>query len=106
MRTSQQIADELADMIRHVYARPSMYARSDTIEGTLWNFHWAWAIVHESEDDFHELHRSTLTRHKAPSGLFSRFKFDNPDASDDDALAFTLDQWRAVSAELGVPLEA
>ncbi|QDS91607.1 hypothetical protein FF011L_03370 [Roseimaritima multifibrata] len=105
MRTPDQIADELADVIRHVYARPSMYARPDTIESTLWNFHWAWAIVRESEVRFRELRSETLSRHKAPSGLFSRFKHDNPDASDDEALAFTLDQWRAVSTELGVPLE-
>ncbi len=106
MRTPDQIADKLADTIRHVYARPSMYACPDTIECTLSNYHWAWAIVHESEARFRELQQDTLSRHKAPSGLFSRYKHDNPNASDNDALAFILDIWRAVSAELGVPLES
>ncbi len=106
MRTPDQISSELADTIRHVYARPTMYARASDVERVLWDFHWAWAIVHESETEFRDLHRNTLHRHDAASGLYSRFKYDNPDASDDDALTFALDEWRTVSIALGVPLDS
>jgi hypothetical protein len=105
MRTPDEIAAELADTIRQVYARPTMYARVADIERSLWDFHWVWAIVHENETRLHELHITTLTKHKAPSGLFSRYMEDNPDASDDDALAFTLAEWRNISTTIGVPLD-
>ena len=106
IRTPDQIAAELADTIRHVYKRPSMYSRASNIESTLWDFHWAWAIVHESETQFRKLHNDTLSRNKASSGLFSGFMHDNHDAAEDDALAFTLNEWRSISLALGVPLDS
>lgn len=106
MRTPEQIAAQLADTIRHVYARPGMYASPENIETTLWNFHWAWAIVHETEQQFRELHLGKLGEFDAASGLFSRYKFDNPDSTDDAAQAFALKHWREISAALDVPLES
>ena len=82
-----------------------MYALVSNIESTLWDFHWAWAIVHESEAQLRKLRDDTLARHKASTGLFSRFKYDNPNATNDDALAFTLNQWRSISLALGVSLD-
>jgi hypothetical protein len=106
MRTPEQIADEVADMIRHIYLRPTMYARHSDVERALANFHWCWAIVHESESQLRELTRELSHRECAPSGLWSRFKYDNPDATDDDALEFALTHWRSISAALGVPLDS
>ncbi len=90
MRTPEQIAEQLAETIRPVYARPSMYARPDNIETTLWNFHWAWAIVHETEQFFRDAHLGKLLEFDAASGLFSRYKYDHDNASDDDAQRFAL----------------
>ena len=104
MRTSEQIADQLADTIRHVYARPSMYPRPDNIESTLWDFHWAWAIVHECEQHFRDAHIGKLREFDAASGLFSRYKHDHPDSSDDDAQQFALYHWREISVAMNVPL--
>ncbi|MDB4766630.1 hypothetical protein OAG71_02965 [bacterium] len=105
IRNSDQIAAELASIIRHVYQRPSMWARVDDIERTLGDFHLAWSIVHESEERFRELRSASISRHDASAGLFSRFKYDNPNATDDEALAFTLGEYRTISLALGVPLE-
>ncbi|TWU50680.1 hypothetical protein Poly51_39730 [Rubripirellula tenax] len=106
MRTPDEIAAELADTIRHIYARPSMYARPDNIESTLWNFHWAWAIVYETEQLFRDTHIAKLREFDAASGLVSRFKGDNPDASDDDAQTFAFQHWREISAAMNVPLDS
>lgn len=105
MRTSEQIADQLADTIRHVYARPSMYSRPDNIESTLWDFHWAWAIVHEAEQSFRDAHLGKLREFDAASGLFLRYKHDHPDASDDDAQRFALKHWTEISRAMSVPLD-
>ena len=105
MRTPEQIADKLADTIRHVYARPSMFAHPEHIETTLMNFHWVWSIVHENEKQFRNLHRAKLREFDAAAGLFLRFKHDNPDATDNAAQAFALQHWREISTALDVPLD-
>jgi len=82
-----------------------MWARVPEVERVLYDFHLAWSIVHESETQFRELRYATISRHHAAAGLFSRFKYDNPDATDDEALEFTLNEWRSISNGLGVPLQ-
>jgi hypothetical protein len=104
MRTPEHIAARLADTIRHVYARPSMYARPEYIESTLWDFHWAWAIVHETEQHFRDVHHDKLREFDATSGLFMFYKVEHPGSSDDDAQAFALHHWRKISAAMNVPL--
>ncbi|QDV42165.1 hypothetical protein Enr13x_20080 [Stieleria neptunia] len=100
MRTPQEIDEKLAETIRQVYKRPLMFARKHDVERSLWDFHWAWAIVHNLEKQLRDIHSETLREHHAPAGFFSRFRHDNPTASDDDALAFTLDEWRRISRTL------
>ncbi len=105
MRTPEQIAAELAKTIQHVYTRPSMWARSECIESTLWNFHLAWAIVHETEKLFRETHSKKLREFDAAAGLVLWFKHNGPDATDKDAQVFALQHWREISVAMNVPLE-
>lgn len=104
MRTPQEIATKVAEVIRAIYLRPLMYARHPDVERTLMHYHWFWAVTHDCDDEWQSIWSQAYVHEHANAGIWSRFKDNHPDATDDEALGYTLSVWRNLSVALGVPL--
>ena len=105
MLSSEQIADRVAGQIYFVYSRPLIHAPHNGVDHLLYAYHWVWSSATECDFQFSELAKSMYAEHNSAHsvGLWQRFWLENPDASDDDGLAYVLSCWRDISDKIGVP---
>lgn len=103
MRSSEAVSAKIAETIRNVYKHPQMYNALDHIESTLWDFHWVWAVIHEAESLFPEIRSSVYGQ--TSIDLWRTYVFQNPNAKEEEVLAYVFSKWKTISTKLKVPLD-
>jgi hypothetical protein len=61
--------------------------------------------VYEEETRFQDLFLAMVREHDTAGGLFLKYKTEYPESSDEEAQMFVIQEWRALSVVLNVPID-
>lgn len=104
MKSSEEIAESIALRIGHVYFRPLMCAGTATeVNLLLYYLHEIWAEIVEQPEKLRTILQASLSNENCGALSFDRcYRKQHPQASEDDIVAYVLDQWRQISKRIGL----
>lgn len=110
MKTTDDLAAELASKIATIHRHPHMFTGSteeagaaNTLDGMLWLAYSMWASAKARDADFRQILDYARERHQCScQGFSNAFKRLNPAADEVAACQFVLQCWKEIAKELGI----
>ncbi len=106
MNTKEQIAETYAERIGHVYFRPLMYGgNASEVELIISLYHSVWAELLDQEDKLSDSIQRVMQERKC--GAFSfvrRYKYNNPNATEQELADYAVLQWVKISDRVKLPI--
>jgi len=98
------LIQKYAETIAYIEKRPTMYVEDpNALESLLWMMHWTWAEAAGEQVRLRKALDDVGERERCGSPSFQRrFRERQPEASDEDVMAYAIACWKRVSAALGI----
>lgn len=106
MKSAEQMVEGICLRIGYIYFRPLMYGGTAAeVDLLLYYLHEIWAEMVEQTEQYRATFQASLSEQNCGAWSFDRcYRKLHPQATEEDTVAYVIDQWRKISKRACLPI--